>query len=171
MLPGDAQEISVVSMFSDGIERSIPSSEVKWTSSNTSVAKFMYGKLEAVKAGKTKVMAEYKGSKVSVEIEVRNFTEVEPKENVEKDKNWTVTFSTSVNFNTIKEKNIYVADETGSVVPMLYYVEKGQQSKVTLIPVKSYKAGGSYTLWIKDVKSATGSSIKEFSKMNFVIAK
>lgn len=171
MLPGQLQTLKVVSLYSDGTQKNVNSNEVKWTSSTPSVAKFLYGKLEALEPGVTTITAEYEGYTATIIIHVQNYKEEEKKENVEVDKIWNVKFNQYVDIHTIKEKNIYITDEDNEIVSILYYVEKGQESNVQLIPTKNFTPGAKYTLWVKNVNSQSGNSIKEFVKMDFTIQK
>lgn len=86
--------------------------------------------------------------------------------NVAPDKPWRVTFNFPVDPLTIKEKNIYITDEMGTKVSLVYYVE---EKTVQLSPAKDYLSGKTYTLWIKDVKSKTGITLKQNTKMEFEI--
>ena len=75
----------------------------------------------------------------------------------------------NVDAKTIKEKNIYVTDESGNILPMFYYSEKGQETNIKLMPVKSYKSGETYTIWIKELESTSGVKLKQYTKMEFQI--
>lgn len=100
------------------------------------------------------------------------FTEWEHKKNTSSDKMWDVTYNLAIDVKTIHEKNIYVTDATGNVTPMLYVIDRSRSdSKVSIIPVKDYKKGETYTLWIKDIKAEGGKLQKENIKMSFTIAK
>ena len=169
MSVGDLQTIQLSGLYSDGSQKVIPFTDVKWTIANLAVAKFSYGKLEALSPGVTEVKGEYKGMSASFVLTVQNFKELDPKKDIVNDKIWTVKFSAPVDIMTIKENNIYVTDATGEIVPMLYYVEKGKESTVQMIPVKAYQSKQTYTLWVKDVNSSTGTPIKQYTKMDFTI--
>lgn len=169
MAPNEFQEVVLNSVYSDGSKRKVSFEEVKWISSNPKVAKFSFGKLEAIEVGVTTISAEYRNMKTSLEIQVQNYKDEGKKVDVPKDKVWTVNFSKKVNLSTIKEEHIYITDEHFNKIPLLYYVEQGSESTVQLMPVKNYNAGKTYTLWIKDVQSASGNQLEHYSKMDFEI--
>ncbi len=171
MSPGEIQTIEAIGEYSDNTFKVIDQSAIKWFSSNPSVAKFSYGKLEAVALGETVITAEHDGFKVSVNIQVQDYKIIEKKNNVPVDKIWNIRFSAPVNVQTIKDGSIYVTDENDVIIPMLYYVQSGNETNVQVIPLKDYAMGKSYTLWIKDVDSASGNPIKKYTKMDFTTIK
>lgn len=165
----DSQQLSVQAVYNDGTEEPIDASEVTWSSTNPTVAKIMYGKLYSYSAGQTTITASYGNFKSSIVVKAHDYQVLPKQTNVPADKTWEVTFSIPVGIQTVKEKNIFVTDEAGNVVPLLYYVENGKGSKVDLIPVKDYVSGDNYTLWVKEVKSENGQSLKQYTKMDFQI--
>lgn len=96
----------------------------------------------------------------------QKYKEFTKKLNVAADKPWIVKFNLPVDPLTIKEKNIYITDEMGTKVSLVYYIEQGS---VQLSPAKDYLSGKTYTLWVKDVKSKTGITLKQNTKMEFEI--
>lgn len=100
------------------------------------------------------------------------FTEWEHKKNTPLDKIWDVTYNLAIDVTTIREKNIYITDSTGKVVPALYIIDRSRNdSKLSIMPVSDYTKGETYTLWIKNVKSEDGKVLKENVKMKFTIMK
>lgn len=121
--------------------------------------------------GETVITAEHDGFKVSVNIQVQDYKIIEKKNNVPVDKIWNIRFRAPVNVQTIKDGSIYVTDENDAIIPMLYYVQSGNETNVQVIPLKDYAMGKSYTLWVKDVDSASGNPIKKYTKMDFTMIK
>lgn len=100
------------------------------------------------------------------------FKEMTQKLNTPIDKMWDVTYSLAIDITTIREKNIYVTDAKGTITPVLYVIDRSRSdSKVSIIPVKDYTKGETYTLWIKDIKAEDGKILKENVKMKFTIVK
>ncbi|ARD48855.1 WD40 repeat domain-containing protein [Sporosarcina sp. P33] len=170
MEPGQKQAAEVIGMYSDSTAERIKPSEIKWQSTEPSVADFLYGKLEAIRSGKANIIAEYRGLRASIEIQVESYREIEEKLNISQNKVWDVNFNQEVDIQTIKEKNIYITNDQNEIIPILYYVRSNKSSTVQLIPVKDYEAGKRYTLWIRELQSASGMPLQQVTKMNFVIA-
>ena len=164
------QPISVYEVFNDGTEQEIDPTLITWSSTNPNVAKIMYGKLYSYQAGETTITASYGNFQSSIVIQVQKYKEFNKQLNVAADKVWTVKFNTPVDPQTIKEKNIYITDEAGTKIPLVYYYpEQGSETSIQLSPVKDYLSGKNYTLWVKGVKSKTGKVLKQYTKMEFGI--
>lgn len=98
------------------------------------------------------------------------FTPWEPKDDVDLNKEFTITFNTDFDISTILEKNIYVKDSSGNSVPLMFIIDRSsdlQSSKVTIAPVGSYRPGSTYTLYIEDILSKDGKILNENVKMQF----
>lgn len=93
----------------------------------------------------------------------------ETKNNVSKTKTWEVEFTNSIDISTIKEKNIYVTDSKGTIIPMFYYCTQSNGNIISIIPIKEYTSGETYTLWIKNIKSSDGTILRKYIKMDFSI--
>lgn len=165
----DFKTVQVIEQFEDDTTQAVKTSDVTWSSSNTKVANFVAGKLHGVAPGEATITATYKGKSIAKQIIVRDYIEEPKSAGVAADKTWTVEFSANVNAQTIKEQNMYVTNAQDEIVPMLYYVEQNNQKNVQLMPVKPYTSGETYTLWIKDVKSASNTSLEKFTKKQFTI--
>lgn len=163
------QTLKAFKQYTDGAQIAIAASDVKWTTSNANIIRFVTGKLNAVSAGEATVTATYDGMSATQKIVVRDYIEHEPVNGVEADKTWTVEFNQPVNVQTIKEKNIYITNEQDDIVPVLYYVEQQNAKNVQLIPVKRYESGKTYTLWIKNVQSSANVELDQFVKKSFTI--
>lgn len=163
------QTLKAFKQYTDGAQIAIAASDVKWTTSNANIIRFVTGKLNAVSAGEATVTATYDGMSATQKIVVRDYIEHEPVNGVEADKTWTVEFNQPVNVQTIKEKNIYITNEQDEIVPVLYYVEQQNAKNVQLIPAKRYESGKTYTLWIKNVQSSANVELDQFVKKSFTI--
>lgn len=98
------------------------------------------------------------------------FTAWESKDNVDLNKEFTISFNADIDISTILEKNIYVKDQTGNSVPLLFIIDRDtnlQASSVTITPVGSYRPGSTYTLYVKDIISRSGKVLNENVKMKF----
>ncbi|MFM9533630.1 MULTISPECIES: Ig-like domain-containing protein [Lysinibacillus] len=103
---------------------------------------------------------------------VEGFTSWETQQNVELNKEFTISFNSNIDISTILEKNIYIKDDArGENIPLMFIIDRSsdmQTSKVTIAPVGSYRSGSSYTLYIKDIISKDGQILNENVKMQFI---
>lgn len=102
------------------------------------------------------------------------FIALESKNNVSINKEFTVTFNMNIDISTILQSNIYVLDNFGNRVPLLFVIDRStnlQTSKVTIAPVGSYRPYSAYTLYIKDIISTTGFKLSQNTKMSFTTSK
>lgn len=171
MLENEMQSISAQLQYIDGKTENVDFSKVQWKSSNEKVAKFTFGKLEALGTGESTISASYNGLSTLFVIKVSTFNALEPAHEVDVDKIWTIKFNKKVDISTIKEQNIYIVDANDQIIPLLYYVEAGQESSVQLIPVKNYTPGEKYTLWVRDLVDTTGKPLNGLTKKEFYIKK
>lgn len=98
----------------------------------------------------------------------------ESKDNVEVNKEFTITFNTDFNIKTILEKNIYVQDANNNNIPLMFIIDRStdlKSSSVTISPVGSYRRDSNYTLYIKDILSMSGKTLNENVKMKFSTTK
>lgn len=167
--PNEIIDLKLEAHYGDGRTIIIPNEQVKWSTSNNTVARFIAGKLQANQQGIALITAEYKGFKVTIPVEVSAFIELPAEENVAQDKVWDITFSKNVNLQTIKEQNIYIVDENNTVIPLLYYVNNTVKNKVSLIPVKNYQSGKVYTIVVKDVSSENNEVLQQFKIKKFTV--
>lgn len=156
-------------LYSDGYRAPVDNSRLTVTSSNEDVLSTLYGKMMALKEGTSTLKITDGQYTDQLTIYVNNYKELKEEKNVDVNKVWKVNFSLNIDESTVKEQNIYITDSKGQIVSLMYYVEKGKQSTIQLMPVKNYTRGETYTLWVREVKSATGETLKEFNKMNFTI--
>ncbi|MCY6485268.1 hypothetical protein OW763_13050 [Clostridium aestuarii] len=99
------------------------------------------------------------------------FTIKDKQTGIPSNKIWDITASKAININTIIQKNIYVTDKYGEIVPMLYYTDPKTPNTISLLPIDNYDKGKTYTLWIKDLILEGGSFLKKRTKMDFQISK
>lgn len=98
----------------------------------------------------------------NIQWDVWNF-----KDSVPINKTWKINFNSSLDMDTIKEKNIYVTDSNGDIIPMFYTQNFGEDMSIYIMPVKNYDYDKIYTLWIKDLKSKNGQVLHKNVKMQF----
>lgn len=107
----------------------------------------------------------------STQIEDRSkYSVLESKKNVSINKDWKVEFNLDLDVNTIIERNVFITDTDGNIHPALYLVDRDEGlSIIRLIPSREYIRGETYTLWIKDIKSKSGSNLAKWVLMDFTI--
>lgn len=101
-------------------------------------------------------------SSTNIQWEVWNSKDIVPI-----NKTWKINFNSPLDMDTIKEKNIYVTDANGNILPMFYTQNFGEDMSIYIMPVKNYEYGKTYTLWIKDLKSKNGQVLHKNAKMQF----
>jgi hypothetical protein len=90
------------------------------------------------------------------------------KENVSKNKVWTVKFNKKIDKSTVSDDSIKVQDSKGENVEVKTKI-KGE-NEITVTPISNYKEGETYTLFVSDkVKATNGESLKQQIKMDFKI--
>lgn len=98
-----------------------------------------------------------------------NTKEFETNHHTAVDKVWKINFNKPVKMSTVTENNIYVTDYSKRLVPVQLHVKAGEESIVEVSPVNNYERGAQYTLWVKDVVSASGIPLKRSVKMSFEV--
>lgn len=93
----------------------------------------------------------------------------EEKFNVSPTKEWKITFSTNVNEALLTEDHIYVIDQHGTKVEV--EIEMVNPKTVQITPVKPYKDGQTYYLFIKDLESDQNMPMKDQVWMKFTVVK
>lgn len=166
--PGKSELLHLTGIYSDGTVEAIDPNLVKWSASNRTVAKLSNGKVEALNPGDTRINIEYEGKTTFVIVTVQDYKEIPIKLNQPVDKIWDVTFSATVYGDSTLPNNIYITDAANNSVPTLLVVSG---DVVQIIPTVNYTPGESYTVWVKDVKSSTGKTINQYTKMDFTIKK
>ena len=172
IIRGEKQTVSLVGLYSDGVKKPIPFSDVKWDVFKEAVATISSGNLHALAPGETTIVARYDGLIAMATVQVLDFKELHYKEgDVPAFKIWNVKFSNQLDIQTVKE-NIIVVDSGGIEVPVRTRILNDQTEPVIqIIPVDNYIPGKSYTIWVKDIQSLSGKSLKHYTKMNFKIKK
>jgi hypothetical protein len=75
-------------------------------------------------------------------------------DSVSVDKEWTISFNTTLNENSVHPKNVYFVDEYGNGVRSKVSLDDSGK-KVIIKPRNDYIPGTTYRLFIKDIKSTT----------------
>ncbi|RKQ13327.1 DUF5050 domain-containing protein [Lysinibacillus endophyticus] len=89
----------------------------------------------------------------------QQWVEISSKTTTDLKKPWTITFSKEVDKNTVNLSNIYVIDSKGLTLDINKPVVSGKQ--IVISPKQSYIAGETYTLYIKNIKSTSGLTLKD----------
>lgn len=171
MTVGESQTMTLNGSYTDGTTKKINFSDANWSSTNSKVAAIRNGKLVALASGKTQLIAQYEGRSAAVNIRVNdgNFHEFPHKLNVQANKKWAVKFNAAVDLKTVLNDNIYVTDEQGNEVSV--YHSPIDNETIQVIPDHNYKAGETYTIWVKDIESSKGKTLNQSTKMKFTIRK
>lgn len=97
-----------------------------------------------------------------------NYNMLAAKMNVPCGKVWNVKFNESIDPSTINASSIMVTDASGNIFPVKLDYNPENES-VTVTPENKYESGKTYNLIIGDIKSASGSILKQPCKMPFTI--
>ncbi|PRR84729.1 Ig-like domain-containing protein [Clostridium luticellarii] len=79
--------------------------------------------------------------------------------NVPQYKCWTITLNKEVDYGTLSANNIYVVDSKNNRVPVQTALTQGKKI-LYLFNIEPYKAGETYTIYIQNLKSTTGATVK-----------
>lgn len=171
MIAGESQTMTVNGTYTNGTSKKIDNADIAWSSTNSKVANFTNGKLVALAPGHTRVSATYDGKVATVAIQViqGDFQELTHKLNVSPNKGWIINFSAPVDLSTVTNNNIYVTDEQGNKISAYHSLVNNKA--IRIIPDENYKAGKTYTVWVKDLKSTAGQTLQQNTKMEFTIRK
>lgn len=86
---------------------------------------------------------------------------------VNKDKVWTITFTTSMSDKSLQDGQVYVQKQNGTRIPISIEVVNSKQIKVSS---SAYETGEAYQLVIsKHAKSTSGRLLKEARQQTFII--
>ncbi len=162
---GEPLNLSVYAIYHDGRKEEISNYDV--TSSNTAVLNIRYGKLIAIKEGTSTITVDNGTFKTSLKVYVNNFKELEKKINQAPNKIWVVKFNAPVDIFSVNKTNVYVTDTNKEFVEVNYSLKSSNEVQIT--PKQYYKSGETYTIWVKEVKSKSNQTIKQYTKMDFQI--
>lgn len=100
--------------------------------------------------------------------------DMEEKDNISENKEWSVKFSKALNESSVNAQNVYVLDEKNHKVKVNVSYDKANKA-IKVEPTDEYKKGGKYTLYIKGIESTkeNNKSVKLLApiKMKFAIKK
>ncbi|MCP1143693.1 DUF5050 domain-containing protein [Lysinibacillus endophyticus] len=96
----------------------------------------------------------------------QQWVEISSKSTTDLNKPWTITFSKDVDKSSVNLSTLYVVDSKGLILEVNTPVVNGNQIVVT--PKHSYIAGETYTLYLKNIKSSSGETLKD-TKFNFTV--
>lgn len=162
---GERVEVAVYKLYNNQ-EKVALNTGYTISSSNPNVVGLSFGKMEAKAEGKATLTVTAGNHKTSIDITVNNYKENVEQINIDPRKIWTINFNDNVDLASLSANNIYVTDKDGKKVGVNYSVD---QNKVKVTPVSDYKSGGTYTLWVRDVKSVSGKVIQNYSSLRFTI--
>lgn len=90
--------------------------------------------------------------------------------NVERDKDWKITFNLKIDADSIVEENIYILDKNNLKLNQERIMGKDGQSVIISNPIGGYEMGEKYTLFVKDIKTEDGkNTLKQNVKFTFII--
>ncbi|MED4454490.1 DUF5050 domain-containing protein [Metabacillus fastidiosus] len=96
----------------------------------------------------------------------KNFKEFS---NVKPNKKWTVTFNLELNESSINKNNIYVLDENGELVSAIPELSENKKQIYVQPPAELYQKGKTYYLFLENILSYKGKSLKEPTRIKFTI--
>lgn len=102
------------------------------------------------------------------------FKALKNRTNIALDGELTFTFNTDVATKSITQKNIYVTDKDGEIVPVIFIIDRASDKKtseITIVSVDKYEKNSTYTVYIKDVYSTKGNRIRQYTKTQFTTVK
>ncbi|ARK25362.1 hypothetical protein SporoP37_12320 [Sporosarcina sp. P37] len=95
------------------------------------------------------------------------------KKNIPQDKVWKIKFNHAVDTASVNDATVYITSGYGYRMPTVANLAKDENGKNTIVEVWTYdlfELGGTYTLWIEDLRNADGKYLKENVKMEFTIS-
>lgn len=88
------------------------------------------------------------------------------------DKSWDIKFNMDIDDSTLNSNNVFITDSNGSKIDCkVSLADTGETDIITISPNNKYLSGNKYTLYVKDIKSANGNSLKEKVTMDFITVK
>lgn len=87
-------------------------------------------------------------------------------QNISVDKSWKIVFSDNIDLASVTSDNVKVEDESGNPIDIDV---SSNQNYITVKPKTSYQAGKSYTLYVSNIKSLKGNTLKNPGMMKFSI--
>ncbi len=174
MNKGDLGYLELIAEYADGTEGS-PGKNVLWESDNPSIVSVDEGFLQARNPGTVTITATYGNLTASTAVYVKDadaqWQDWAPKNDVDINKEWTITFNKIVNFDTITSQNISVADSSDNPVNVTIKMSSNDGRSVIICPPEGgYHPGQAYTLYIRNgIESATGVLLDKSYKMHFSI--
>lgn len=79
--------------------------------------------------------------------------------NVGQYKCWTITLNKEVDYGTLSANNIYVVDSKNNKIPIQTALTQGKKV-IYLFNIEPYKNGETYTIYMQNLKSTTGITVK-----------
>lgn len=84
-------------------------------------------------------------------------------------KQWTVKFNILVDKGTVTPANIYITDESGTVIQIKELEVLEDRRSIVIIPKEEYKQGKTYYMYIKkELQSASGKNMQKDIRIPFV---
>jgi|GEM_PF-4786308 len=85
------------------------------------------------------------------------------------DKVWTIKFNRRLDTSTITDSRIIVYDQSFNTVDTKVDMGNDGQSALVSPPAGGYQPGRTYTMYIRGIKSAAGTSLKNYYKVQFTV--
>lgn len=139
--------------------------KVIWRSSKSSVVKVSStGYITALKEGVAEITVSTRDNKTKAKCLVNvlksnlnRFKEINLEKKVDKNYIHCIDFDKKLSAETLMEKNIYVTDAKGNLVPVYITQNLGylRENNIYIMPIGKYEKG-KYVIWIKDLITTTG---------------
>lgn len=102
-------------------------------------------------------------------VEKKIYKELPQKNDVDIDKEWTITFNKPILIDSVNNNNIYIKDENNNNIDLKLYL-CSNELEVKVLPINKYEYGKKYTLYIEDkIVSKNNIKMSQPLKMEFIM--
>lgn len=166
-------------IFNDGTSQSLKMNTLNWTTADFRVAGAEKGIITARDVGNATFRASYLGHDIQLTKRIKSyipedadtFIDQMHDQEVAPDKTWAITVNDDVSYEYVEQKNIFVTDAKGRIVPTLYVIDRHNgSSTIQVINNAHYTPGETYTLWVRELAAEDGTPLDQKIKRTFTIA-
>lgn len=166
-------------IFNDGTSQSLKMNTLNWTTADFRVAGAEKGIITARDVGNATFRASYLGHDIQLTKRIKSyipedadtFIDQMHDQEVAPDKTWAITVNDDVSYEYVEQKNIFVTDAKGRIVPTLYVIDRHNgSSTIQVINNAHYTPGETYTLWVRELAAENGTPLDQKIKRTFTIA-
>lgn len=166
-------------ILSNGTSEPVDLSQLNWTTQDYRVAQIEKGILRTRGTGQATFQTSFLGRTLNWSTYVKTnepkdgdtFLEQVHPQPVAPDKTWAITVNDDVSYEYVEQKNIFVTDAKGRIVPTLYVIDRHNgSSTIQVINNAHYTPGETYTLWVRELAAENGTPLDQKIKRTFTIA-